>query len=85
MCALWDRLMPAWTRLYERRMGRALSVELTLRELEAVKYAANKMTNEEIAERMGVSVSTVRSHIASAMRKTGLQSREGFAAYTRLS
>lgn len=85
VCALWEALIPTWTALYQKRMGRSLSAELTLREMEAVKYAATGMTNEAIASLMHISVSTVRSHIASAMQKTGVTNRDGFAEYMRLS
>ncbi len=85
VCALWETLMPAWTTLYQKRMGRALPVELTLREVEAAKYAAEGLTNEEIAAMMHISVNTVRSHIRAAMQKSGLQSRDAFAAYLHLS
>ena len=85
VCALWDRLVPAWTSLFEKHMGRALSAELTLRELEAVKYAAAGMSNDEIAARMRLSVNTVRSHLSSAMQKTGLRRWDDFSAYLHLS
>lgn len=85
VCALWDTLMPAWTSLYQKRMGRTLPVELTLREMEAAKYAAEGLSNEQIAATMHISVNTVRSHIRAAMQKTGLQSRDAFAEYLHLS
>lgn len=85
VCALWDKLIPAWTRLYEGRMGRALPAELTLRELEAAKYAAEGLTNGQIADVMHISVNTVRSHIRAAMQKADLQSRDAFAEYLHLS
>lgn len=85
VCALWDTLLPAWTSLYQKRMGRPLPIELTIREMETAKYAAEGLSNEQIAAMMHISLNTVRSHIHAAMQKAGLQSRDAFVDYLHLS
>lgn len=55
------------------------SVPLTRREIEVLALAADGLSNAEIAERLFVSVETVRSHVAHARAKLGAHSR-GHAA-----
>ncbi|MDO4546618.1 MAG: LuxR C-terminal-related transcriptional regulator [Clostridia bacterium] len=82
---IYERLIPAWTRIYQNRMKRVFAQELTLREFEALKYAALGRTNGEIAALMNVSTNTVRSYISSILSKTGLSNRNEFAGYIKLS
>lgn len=49
--------------------------ELTPRETEVAELMRHGMTNREIAERLGVSVNTVKKHLASAYSKMGIRSR----------
>ena len=48
---------------------------LTEREEEVVRTVARGLTNEEIAETLHVSLSTVKSHVASLMGKLGARNR----------
>lgn len=48
---------------------------LTVRELEVLGLLAELLTTEEIAERLFVSVNTVRTHIRSVLRKLGVNRR----------
>lgn len=48
---------------------------LTRREAELVGFVAEGLTNKQIAERVGVSVETVRSHLAEAFAKSGAKNR----------
>jgi DNA-binding CsgD family transcriptional regulator len=48
---------------------------LSHRELEVLEIARLGMTNAEIATRLGVSVHTVKFHLASAYRKLGAVNR----------
>lgn len=49
--------------------------ELTPREVEVAALMRHGLTNRDIAERLGVSVNTVKKHLASTYEKQGLRSR----------
>lgn len=51
------------------------SDELTPRENEVAELMRRGLTNAEIAQRLGVSVNTVKKHLASAYEKLGVRSR----------
>jgi DNA-binding NarL/FixJ family response regulator len=55
--------------------------DLTPRELEIVKLAAEAHTNREIAEMLGLSEKTVENHRANAMRKLGMRDRVELVRY----
>jgi len=54
--------------------------DLTKAEASVVALVAHGLANREAGDRMGVSVETVRTHLASAFRKTGARNRAGLAA-----
>ena len=84
MRELQKRLMTGWSALQEKLKGRTYARDLTPREHHAAKLAAKGLTNAEIAERMGVSVNTVKRYIAEAVGKTGAESRAALAGYIAL-
>jgi LuxR family maltose regulon positive regulatory protein len=49
--------------------------ELTIKEREVLRHLEELLTTEEIAERMFVSVNTVRTHVRSILRKLGVNRR----------
>ena len=49
--------------------------ELTVREAEVVELMRHGLTNREIGERLGVSINTVKKHLANAFEKRGIRSR----------
>ena len=55
--------------------------ELTPREQQVVKLAAEAHTNREIAEILGLSDKTVENHRANAMRKRGMRDRVELVRY----
>ncbi|NUU05976.1 LuxR family transcriptional regulator [Leifsonia sp. C5G2] len=56
-------------------------IELTVRERQVVRLAAEKWTNAQIATELVLSLRTVESHLHKAMRKIGAQRRTELAAY----
>lgn len=69
----------------EVQLGQASSRDFTYRELEILREITTGDTNEEIAERMFLSVSTVKTHIMNLMQKTGFKSRTELAIKARES
>jgi DNA-binding NarL/FixJ family response regulator len=61
--------------------GEEPSDELTPREQEVVKLAAEAHTNREIAGILGLSEKTVENHRANAMRKLGMRDRVELVRY----
>jgi DNA-binding CsgD family transcriptional regulator len=54
--------------------------ELTRRELEVVRHLAGGASNQEIADRLGLSVGTVKTHVKGLLRKLGAANRADAAA-----
>lgn len=54
---------------------------LTPREVEILDLLGRSLGNKEIAQRLGVSVTTVRSHLSSIYEKLPVESRVGLALY----
>jgi non-specific serine/threonine protein kinase len=52
---------------------------LTDRQKELAHLVAQGLTNREIAQRLGISVFTVRHHVSNIMRKLGVRSRAQIA------
>lgn len=57
------------------------SPELTPREAEILGLLAESLGNKEIAQRLGISVTTIRTHLGSIYEKLGVDSRVGLALY----
>ena len=65
------------------RIGNATNHEFTERELDVLKELTTGDTNAEIAERLCISVATVKSHIQHLMEKTGFKTRTELVAESR--
>lgn len=65
------------------RLGNALSSEFSRRELEVLRELTGGDSDAAIAERLGVSVWTVRTHVRHLLEKTGFESRTGLAVAAR--
>ncbi|GLZ75840.1 DNA-binding response regulator [Actinorhabdospora filicis] len=75
--AITVRLLKQLTRP-KKRVG---ELPVTDRELELVRLIARGTTNEEIAERLHITLSTVKTHVGSVMRKIGARNRVEIAAW----
>jgi DNA-binding CsgD family transcriptional regulator len=60
---------------FRLRRPRDLSITLTGRERDIAEAAAGRESSREIAERLGLSVRTVETHLANVYRKLGVSSR----------
>ena len=79
--ALHKKYIVGRTRLHNAELGRQVSVELTTREREVAKHAAFGLSNKEIADRLGISVNTVKQSLRTAMDKTGVERRSELFRY----
>ena len=67
----------------ELKLGHASSTEFTERELEVLRELMTGDSNQEIADRMNVSVSTLKTHIQHLQDKTGFRNRTELAVKAR--
>ena len=56
-------------------LGKNTRADLTDRELEVLRELTGSLTNEEIAEKLNISVNTVKRHLQNIMEKSGFVSR----------
>ena len=75
------RFLSGWTVLQKDVRGKAISNELTTREREAAKLAAYGLSNNEIADRLNISLNTVKQSLRIAMDKTGAERRSDLSKY----
>ena len=66
------------------QLGNAASSELTPKELEVLREMVGGYTNQEIAEKLGISVQTVKTHITNMLQKTGFRNRLELAIKARI-
>ena len=64
--------------------GAVTKTDLSERELEVLRELTRNLTNEEIAEDLGISPRTVKRHIENILEKTGYKSRVDLAVNARL-
>jgi DNA-binding NarL/FixJ family response regulator len=65
----------------QRPKAPAPSTELTPRELDVARAAARGLTNSEIGAELYLSLSTVKTHLASVQNKLGVRNRVEIAAW----
>ncbi len=70
-----------WLRIHNQLLERNISSTLTVREREVAKLASFGYKNKEIAERLHMELSSVKSFIFSAMNKVGAERRAELGLY----
>lgn len=66
-----------------RRLQRPTAEELTARELEVLRLAADGLANREIARRLFLSEATVKTHLVHVFSKLGVENRTAAVARAR--
>lgn len=79
--ALNRTYLDGWTVLHNTQRSRRVTNDLTTREREVAKHAAFGLSNKEIAERLNISVNTVKQSLRTAMDKTGALRRSDLFHY----
>jgi NarL family two-component system response regulator LiaR len=67
--------------LYSPQPQRPGLISLTEREVEVLQLVAWGRSNQQIAEQLGISITTVRSHVSSILAKLGLANRTQAALF----
>ncbi len=67
----------------ELTLGKAKSSDFTARELEILRELMSGDSNQEIADRLSISVSTLKTHIQNLQEKTGYRNRTELAIRAR--
>ncbi len=78
---LHKQLSNGWTHLNNNLMGKTISHTLSSREREAARLAAFGLSNQQIARRMSIEVTSVKTLLLSAGAKTGAADRSEFAFF----
>ena len=82
--AITYRFSAGWRRIHNADTGHDVADNLTTTEFAMSMLAARGWTNQEIASHMNISVNTVKWHIANAMQKLGIGSRQDLKKYMLL-
>lgn len=75
------RFSAGWRRVHNPVTGDEVADDLTTTEFATAMLAARGWTNKEIADHLGVSVNTVKRHLAHAMEKLGVSNRKELQRY----
>ncbi len=78
---LHKRLQSGWIKLHNLLLERNVSDRLTVREREIARLAAIGISNQDIAQRLNIEVSSVKQYIFSAMNKVGAERRNELGLY----
>ena len=69
----------------EVKLGMTKSTDLTPREIQVLRLLTTGVGNDEIAESLGISLNTVKTHIQHLLDKTGFSSRTQLAIQARVT
>lgn len=82
--ALVSRIQELSKLCVDQRIDVSRCNQLTAREREIVGLLARRATNEQIAERLGIAVGTVKTHVHNILEKLDVDSRNLAGVYWRL-
>lgn len=82
--ALTDKVFEGYVEKQNNRRGDTGGQPLTEREREVIRHIALGYSNNEIAEKMIISVKTVEAHKANCLKKLNMQSRRDIIKYAIL-
>ena len=83
--AMAQRILQAFVSQAHRRATLSgTQAELSPREMEVLELASQGASNKEIADRLFVSVGTVKNHVHNILEKLHLKNRAQIAAYARM-
>lgn len=71
----WKKVFPQWVRAHNELSAYIISEVLTLREHQIALYAVDGLTNRQIAEKLYLSLSTVKKDLSSIFDKLGISCR----------
>ena len=69
----------------EVKLGMTKSTDLTPREIQVLRLLTTGVGNDEIADSLGISLNTVKTHIQHLLDKTGFSSRTQLAIQARVT
>lgn len=78
---LHQQLLSGWTKIHNAVLERTVSMHLSIREREIARLAAFGLSNQEITERLHISLSAVKKALYDAMNKTGANRRTELKYY----
>lgn len=73
---LHQQLLTGWTKIHNSVLNRTISIQLSVREREISRLAAFGLSNQEISDRLHISLSATKKAIYDAMNKTGVNRRD---------
>ena len=79
--SLTDVILDGWTKLYNRLYGKKISNEMTPREYDVARLVFQGLTNKEIADRLGISVNTVKLYLRVIFEKLGISRRDDLTPF----
>ena len=71
----WKKVFPQWVKAHNELSASSVSELLTLREHQIALYAVDGLTNQQIARKMYLSLSTVKNDLSSVYDKLGINCR----------
>lgn len=71
----WKKVFPQWVKAHNEFSAYTISEVLTLREHQVALYAVDGLTNQQIAKKMYLSLSTVKKDLSCVYDKLGIKGR----------